>query len=148
MTRVLINDRADVALAAGAHGVHLPSHGLPVAAVRGLADHWIVGRSMHDGDNVSASGGADYLLFGTVFPSLSKPGQAAAGIEALQRAVGASPVPVIAIGGITPDRARQCLESGAVGVAAIGLFLPEGREPEALGPSRAVGALRAAMAAS
>lgn len=147
-TRVLVNDRADVALAAGAHGVHLPSNGLPTPAVRGLATGWIVGRSVHDGDDVTSAAGVDYFLFGTVFPSVSKPGQQAAGIAALQRAAVASPVPILAIGGITPDRARQCLDVGAAGVAGIGLFLPEGLEAESLGPSRAVGLLRAAMAAS
>lgn len=101
-TRVLVNDRADVALAAGAHGVHLPSSGLPAAVVRGLAADWIVGRSVHDGDDVTAADGVDYFLFGTVFPSLSKPGRQAAGVAALQRAAVVSPVPWSRLGASRP----------------------------------------------
>jgi thiamine monophosphate synthase len=62
------------------------------------------------------------LIFGTVFPSTSKPGVAAAGLERLAVTVAAVPVPVLAIGGITRDRIPQVMSAGAAGIAAIGLF--------------------------
>lgn len=125
--RVLVNDRTDVALAAGAHGVHLKSDGPEATDVRRLAPSgFIVGRSIHStGEAVAASraGGYDYLLFGTVFPSQSKPdGHPVAGLDALHAACAAATVPVLAIGGIDVGRARQAMEAGAAGIAAIGLF--------------------------
>ena len=90
---------------------------------------------------------ADYLLFGTVFPSQSKPaGTPAQGVDRLREAVQASRIPVLAIGGIDPARAGQCLAAGAAGVAGIGVFLPEGCALGAMGIRRAAEALRAAMA--
>jgi len=148
-TRVAVNDRVDVALAVGADGVHLPESGLPVAAVRALAPPgWTVGRSVHAVSEAAAEAhaGATYLLFGTVFPSTSKPPDAPVqGLKRLQAAVAASVAPVVGIGGITPERARLCAAAGAAGVAAIGLFLPEGRGDGAIGPVRATRALRAAF---
>lgn len=146
-TKIVVNDRADVGLAAHAHGLHLPGHGLPVSAVRRLDSSWIVGRSVHQSSPGVGNEGADYVLFGTVYPSRSKadPGYVVAGLEALGAFALAASCPVIAIGGMTPERARACVARGAAGVAAIGLFLPVGAEPEALGPARAVTALRQAM---
>jgi thiamine-phosphate diphosphorylase len=146
-TRIVVNERAEVAIAAGADGVHLRADGPPTDQARTLrAAPWIVGRSVHPGDNLAAHRQADYLLFGTVFGGGSKPAAAPiAGLAALREAVAATAVPVVAIGGITPERARACVAAGAAGVAAIGLYLPEGRAATALGPARAVQALRAAM---
>jgi thiamine-phosphate diphosphorylase len=146
-TRVVVNERADVAIQVGADGVHLRSDGAPVDAVRRLrAGPWLVGRSVHRGDDLAQFRRADYLLFGAVFGGGSKPADApVAGVAALRAAVAASNVPVIAIGGITPERARECVAAGAAGVAAISLYLPAGRGPSALGPGRAVRELRAAM---
>jgi thiamine-phosphate pyrophosphorylase len=128
-TRVLVNDRVDVALAAGAHGVHLPANGLPPSRLRRLVPPgFIVGRSVHDADEaarVAADGGVDYLIFGTVFPTSSKPG-AAVGVVALRAAVAAAPVPVLAIGGVTLDRLSGIAATGAAGFAAIGLFAVAG----------------------
>ena len=71
----------------------------------------------------SREGGYDYLLFGTVFPSQSKPdGHPAAGLDALRAACAAATVPVVAIGGLNVERARSAVEAGAAGIAAIGLF--------------------------
>jgi thiamine-phosphate diphosphorylase len=125
--RVLVNDRTDIALAAGAHGVHLKSDGPAAADVRRLAPAgFIVGRSIHSSEEAAAAsrdGGCDYLLFGTVFPSQSKPdGHPVAGLDALHAACEAAAVPVLAIGGIDLDRARQAVQAGAAGIAAIGLF--------------------------
>jgi thiamine-phosphate pyrophosphorylase len=144
-TLVVVNDRADVAVAAGAAGVHLRADGPPVERIRALGPTgWIVGRSVHTVDEVRRHASADYLIFGTVFPSASKGGGAPAqGIAALTAAVQAAAPPVLAIGGVTIDRAVECAAAGAAGIAAIGLFLPEGQAPEALGAARAVRALRA-----
>jgi thiamine-phosphate pyrophosphorylase len=143
-TVVLVNDRVDVAIAAGAAGVHLRSDGPPVDRVRALAGDRLLGRSVHVGEDLVVHGGADYLLFGTVFETTSKEGPVA-GLKGLEAATSGSRVPVLAIGGITPDRAGECRRAGAAGVAAIGVFLPEGRARGSLGVRRAVGELRAAM---
>ncbi len=146
-TLVLVNDRVDVALAAAAQGVHLPSRGLDASRVRRLEASWTMGRSVHEGDALDHCGPVDYLLFGTVFSSESKPsGAPLSGLEGLARAAASAPCPVIAIGGVTPELAGRCARAGAAGVAAIGLFLPEGCERGALGAARATVALREAVA--
>jgi thiamine-phosphate pyrophosphorylase len=133
-TRVLVNDRVDVALAAGAHGVHLRSDSFSTAEARRLARGrpFIVGRSVHALDDAvqAAVERPDYLLFGTVFETSSKPGRAAAGTVALREVVAAVRVPVLAVGGVTVERVRELAATGAAGVAAIGLFRGE---PPALG---------------
>jgi len=139
-TRVVVNDRLDVACAAAAHGVHLPADGPETGRVRRLRPEGLVGRSIHSFEEALANQDADYLLFGTVFPSESKPeGWAVQGIEALRRTAASSVPPVIAIGGITPERAVRCREAGAGGVAAIRLFLPP---PAGLGIREAVRRVR------
>ena len=145
LVRVLVNDRADVALAAGADGVHLRSDGPAVGRLRALSPSWIVGRSIHVGEVVAPHQEAAYLLFGPVFSTASKPGVPPAGVQALASAARDSTSPVLAIGGIDPPRAAQCWRQGAAGVAGIGIFLPSGLAPDALGPARAVNELRAAM---
>jgi thiamine-phosphate pyrophosphorylase len=127
---VLVNDRVDVALASGAAGVHLRADSAPTDDVRRMAPGgWTIGRSAHSPEEAGGALGADYVLFGTVFPSDSKPGVDGAGVARLQEAAAASHDPVIAIGGITPERAAQARAAGAAGVAAIGVFLPPGRHP-------------------
>jgi thiamine-phosphate pyrophosphorylase len=145
--RVLVNDRADVALAAGVDGVHLRSDGPPVVAVRRLGPSgFIVGKSVHTPEEAGGELEADYVLFGTVFPSASKPGSSAAGgLERLRDATSACHRPVVAIGGITPERAAEARAAGAAGVAAIGVFLPPGRAWGGLGVKEAVRAIRAAL---
>jgi thiamine-phosphate pyrophosphorylase len=125
-TLVVVNERADVALAAGAHGVHLRAVSLPTAAVRRLAGReFLVGRSIHGLAEVPAAGepGPDYLVAGTVFPSRSKAGgQPLLGPAGLRGIVRAASVPVLAIGGVTLANAREVAAVGAAGVAAIDLF--------------------------
>jgi thiamine-phosphate diphosphorylase len=145
--RLVVNERADVALAARADGVHLRADGPPVPDVRALStSRWLVGRSVHTLDEIRDHGTADYLLFGTVFAGGSK-GNAVRtqGIDGLARAAAASPVPLLAIGGITPERSATVVAAGAAGVAAIGAFLPAGRRPGALGPVRAAQEFRKAL---
>lgn len=124
--RVVVNDRLDVAVAAGAHGVHLRADSLPAMRARAMTPPgFLVGRSVHSRDEAvraAADGGLDYLMFGTVFPTASKPGQAAAGVETLAAVVSATALPVLAIGGVTPLTAGRAAAAGAAGVAAIGLF--------------------------
>jgi len=122
-TRVLVNDRFDVAIAAGAHGVHLPAAGVPARRLRAAAPPgFIIGRSVHRLDEaieVSAAGGLDYLLFGAVFGASEKP---IAGVPALREIAAAVPIPVLSIGGITLERVAEVGRAGAGGLAAIGLF--------------------------
>ena len=144
--RLIVNDRADVALAAGADGVHLPADGPASEQVRALSPApWILGRSIHSTDEARRSRTDDYLIFGTVFPSRSKPeGSPVNGLDGLADAAVVASVPVLAIGGVTPDGAAACRDAGAAGVAAIELFLPPGRMPHSMGAARAVAAIRAA----
>ena len=125
-TRVVVNDRVDVALAAGAHGVHLRGDSADAGRVRRIVPSgFLIGRSVHSlADAVAAAEGAavDYLIFGTVFKTASKPGRAAAGLDQLGRVASATTIPVLAVGGITTARAAGVARAGAAGIAAIGLF--------------------------
>jgi thiamine-phosphate pyrophosphorylase len=127
--RLVINDRIDVALAAGADGVHLPARAVSGTRVRAIVPSgFLVGRSVHSTEEAvgAAAEGCDYVVFGTVFESAGKPaGHAVAGIEALSRVCAAVSMPVLAIGGITVDRVAEVVRAGAVGVAGIGLFATE-----------------------
>jgi len=118
-TQVLVNDRLDVALAAGAAGVHLPADGLPAVEVRPFVK--LVGVSTHSVEDVrqAAASGADFTVFGPVFDT---PGKVPVGIERLRAAVACAPIPVLAIGGITLENAQEVIEAGAAGFAAIRLF--------------------------
>ena len=124
--RVLVNDRVDVALSAGAHGVHLRGDSMPAARARILAPPaFLIGRSVHAQDEALRAedgGGLDYLLFGTVFATASKPGAAATGLDALARVAAATRLPVIAIGGMSAHTIHAVGGTGAAGFAAIGLF--------------------------
>jgi thiamine-phosphate pyrophosphorylase len=124
---VLVNDRVDVAIAANASGVHLRADSVPAGRVRSIVPSgFLVGRSVHDIAEAAAltrAGGCDYLIFGTVFPSRSKPtGHAAAGVQNLQDVCRATTLPVIAVGGITLENAAEVVAAGAKGIAAIDLF--------------------------
>jgi thiamine-phosphate pyrophosphorylase len=127
-TRVLVNDRADVAIAAGAHGVHLRGDSPPASRVRAIVPaRFIIGRSVHslaEVDVAIADGACDYLMFGTVFPSAGKPaGHPVAGVDALREACRHSPVPVIAIGGVDQSNVEAIAQSGAAGFAAVAMFM-------------------------
>lgn len=123
---LLVNDRVDVALAAGADGVQLGQRSLPVAAARAVlgADAW-VGYSAHGAEEAAqaAADGADFVFVGAVYETASHPDRAPAGPGLVREtAVALAPagVPVIAIGGITPERVREVLLEGAYGVAVLG----------------------------
>ena len=122
---VVLSGRADVALAVGAAGVHLPEHDLPVAAARRLLGaQRLVGRSVHSvaAAEVAAREGADYLVFGPVFDTHSHPGLPSAGLDGLREVCRAVDLPVLAIGGVDFDRAEECTRAGAAGFAAISAF--------------------------
>jgi thiamine-phosphate pyrophosphorylase len=124
--RVLVNGRADVALAAGAQGVHLPAQGISPAALRArLPRGFLIGGSAHSIREArrTASSGADYVLFGPVFRTESKiPFGPPLGLACLRRACAAAPIPVIALGGIHPELVLSVLRSGAAGIAGISMF--------------------------
>jgi thiamine-phosphate pyrophosphorylase len=122
-TRFVVNRRADIALAAGADGVHLPADGLPAETLRRLGP-LLIGRSCHSvGDVRRAAGeGCDYALLGPVFATRSKPGTAAVGLAELQEASRLG-IEVFALGGISRDNLHTLEGSGIAGVAAITLFM-------------------------
>jgi thiamine-phosphate pyrophosphorylase len=121
---VVVSSRVDVALAAGAAGVHLPERDLPVAATRRLLPDRLIGRSVHSvaAARAAAADGADYLLFGPVFATPSHADAAPVGLEALAEVAAAVTIPVLAIGGVDGTRLAECLAVGAGGYAAIREF--------------------------
>lgn len=126
-TRIVVNDRLDVALAAGAHGVHLRGDSMAPAVVRRLVPPaFLVGFSVHDADDVAAGEAADYLIAGTVWATPSKlASHRLLGLDGLRRVVCATRVPVLAIGGVTEARLTDVSGTGAAGAAAIGMFIGE-----------------------
>ena len=133
-TRILVNDRVDVAIAERAGGVHLAENSLHLEDVKELVrrvgaayarDNFLVGVSCHscDAAEVASGSGADYIFFGPVFATPSKAAFGAPqGLERLEQVCRAVSVPVIAIGGVSPENATSCLVAGAAGIAAIRLF--------------------------
>lgn len=118
---VIVNDRADIALAAGAAGVHVGEADLPVAAVRRFVPaDFIIGASLGSDAELANAKDADYVGIGPVFGSDSKPDAGdAIGVEGFKRLASLVPHPAIAVGGITADRALQITVNGAAGVAVI-----------------------------
>lgn len=127
---ILVSDRFDVALAAGAGGTHLPAGSVPAAVARPhLPPGFLLGRSVHDPVEAAAAatdGTLDYVTMGTVFPSVSKPSGRVCGVSALAATTRAVALPVLAIGGITTDKTRELFDVGVAGVAAIGAFADPG----------------------
>lgn len=126
-TRILINSRLDVAVAAGLDGVHLPSDAPPVGALRAVAPTGFeFGVSCHRADEVERAEreGADFAVFGPVFDTPSKRGFGPpTGLDALREVCGDRRIPVLALGGVTVSNAADCIAAGAAGVAGISLFL-------------------------
>lgn len=118
--RLFVNDRLDIALAAAAEGVQLSRSGLLPVDARRLDPDWWIGCSIHSRDEARTARdwGADYLLAGPVYDTTTHPTASPLGLEALGAIVQLG-LPVIAIGGVTPERARQLAGAGAYGVAAI-----------------------------
>ncbi len=150
--RILVNDRLDVALAAGAHGVHLGGKSLPVAEVRAwlrregarlnVAEDFLVGRSCHSLEEAQQAerDGASYVIFGPVYATPSKAQYGTPqGLERLAEVCSAVQIPVLAIGGIAAQSAVECVRAGAAGLAAIRMF------QEAADPAMLVTQLRNAI---
>jgi len=133
--RLIVNDRADVALAASADGVQRTHSSLPVSALRGFTPPgFLVGASVHSEAEArdAAAQGADFIVFGPVYDTASKrrygPPQGLAALEAVTRAVDR---PVLAVGGLTPERVPEVLAAGAAGVAVIGAIYAAARPADA-----------------
>ena len=125
-TKILVNSRVDVALAAGARGAHLPS-GSPAPSVwrPALPAGFLIGVSCHSLEDVrqAEEEGADYVIFGPVFRPLSKVSDLEPrGLEGLARAARSVRIPVLALGGITKENSAACMQAGAAGFAGISLF--------------------------
>ncbi len=145
--RLLINSRIDVALACGAHGVHLPAEGLLASEARAI---WaragkstpIIGVSTHSAAEVASAEahGADFAVFGPVFEKSGTLNPAGLGQlkQACHRpAVAGVPMPLLALGGVTLENARSCIQAGAAGIAGIRLF-QQGDAAEVVRKLRAV----------
>jgi thiamine-phosphate pyrophosphorylase len=124
-TRVVVNDRLDVAIACEADGVHLRGDSVPPERARSIAPRpFLIGRSVHGRDEaIAVASDVDYVIAGTVFHTMSKLGHTdllgLSGLTSIARAV---TVPVLAIGGITVERALEVSAAGAAGIAAVSLF--------------------------
>ena len=118
---VIVNDRADVAIAAGAAGVHLGADDLPVNAVRAFSpEGFIIGTSVGNDEEIRNARGADYVGIGPVFSTGSKKDAGKAiGVDEFRRLAVATGLPAVGVGGITAANARSVIEAGALGVAAI-----------------------------
>lgn len=116
---LLANDRVDVARACDLDGVQLGGRSLPVSVARKLLSPGaLVGASVHGADEAVGSA-ADFLVVGTIFPTPSHPGREGAGPRRVTGVRERTRLPVLAIGGVTPDRAREAVSAGAWGVAVV-----------------------------
>lgn len=138
-TLLIVNDRLDVALAGGADGVHLGQDDLPLAAARRCCPPgFLIGVSTHSESQAAAAAahGADYIGFGPVFATTSKHNpDPVVGVERLRAVCARSPIPVVAIGGITPERLPELIAAGAHAVAIISAI---NRAPDVRGAALAV----------
>jgi thiamine-phosphate pyrophosphorylase len=135
-TKLLVNDRSDIAFAAGADGVHLTTRSLGAEVVRRTFDaEFLIGVSTHSlaEADTARRNGADFVVFGPVFETRSKSqaeyGEPVGLSRLAQVASGLAPFPVLALGGVEVNRVTECLEAGAAGVAAISMF----GDPQRLG---------------
>ena len=123
----VVNGRVDVAFAAAADGVHLPSDGIPAKSARQiLGAAAIVGQSVHSAEEAQVAGGShvDYVELGTIFPSPSHPGGALLGVDGIRQAAKFGG-PILAVGGITPTNVASAIEAGAAGIAVISTILAD-----------------------
>ena len=120
--KLIVNDRADIALVARAHGVQLGEEGLPVASAREIIGNGgLIGRSVQSvaAATQAQDDGADFLIVGTMFASRSHPGETPTGPGLMQEISSKCKLPLIGIGGIMPENASEVIQAGASGVAVI-----------------------------
>ena len=121
---VLVSSRCDVALACGAAGVNLPERDIAVRDARALLGDRLIGRSVHSTEAARQAehDGADFVIFGPIWPSVTHRDGDPVGIEALAAVVHAVRIPVLAIGGVTEEHVAEIHRAGAAGYAAITMF--------------------------
>lgn len=121
LSKIIINDRADIAYLSGAYGVQLASHSLPLGQVKRAFSQLRVGRSVHSLEEAkrACEQGAEYIFYGHIYTTSSKLGLQPRGIKELTRIVEAVTIPVIAIGGINPEHVAEVCASGASGIAMM-----------------------------
>ncbi len=123
---LVVNGNWETAVGLGARRIHLPEKSLPVGVVRHrVGARSIVGKSVHSVQSAQGAEkqGADYLIAGTIFASASHPEIEPAGLEFLREVCAAVSIPVLAIGGVTPENAGECLAAGAAGVAVLSALM-------------------------
>lgn len=120
-SKILVNDRADIAIACGAHGVHLKDGSvLPEFFAR---PGFLVSIACHRIEDCDQARGADFIILAPIFQPLSKKhARPALGVQTIVKAARLSRIPVLALGGITETNARLCMEAGAAGIAGISYF--------------------------
>src|SRR5262249_44655611 len=124
--KVIVNTRADIALAAGAQGVHLPGGSIAPSRLRPFAGGMLIGVSCDSIGDVAqgADEGADYVFLSPIFESPSKPGYGPAlGLDILAAACARVRIPVLALGGVSERNAAECVKAGAAGFASISAFV-------------------------
>jgi thiazole tautomerase (transcriptional regulator TenI) len=124
--KICINDRADIACIKDVRGVQLGHHSAPVCTVKNDFPSLKIGASVHTMKEAQQAHkqGADFLLYGNIYATTSKPGKPGIGNERLEEIVLKIPVPIIAVGGITPGRVEDVVRTGAKGIAVLsGIFL-------------------------
>lgn len=125
--KIYVNDRVDIAVSAKVKGVQLGSNSLPPNLIKQTFPNLRVGRSVHSVEEAVAmeENGADFLLYGHIFPTNSKAGLPARGIPALYEVAHQATIPVIAIGGVQPENVHQIMHTGAAGIAVMSGILED-----------------------
>ncbi|MCY7618680.1 MULTISPECIES: thiazole tautomerase TenI [Bacillus] len=123
--KLIINDRVDVALLTNIHRVHLPGHSFSPKELRQKFPHLHAGVSVHSIEEAKAAekNGAEYVMFGHVYDTTCKPGLQARGVQLVKELTSALSIPVVAIGGLTPDRIPELKHANVKGIAVMsGIF--------------------------
>lgn len=132
--KLVINDRMDVAILLDIPNLHLPSHGFSIQEVKKFSPSFRIGRSVHSLEEaiLSERDGADYLLYGHIFETSSKADLLPRGVEQLEKICNNVNIPVIAIGGITPDTIERIRQTNVNGVAVMSYVMGSNDPKQAL----------------